>query len=274
MTSLVRNLKGIFARLSLTFKLACLIAFVAMLLSYNHRSLLRSLATRLYYFPKTKPVIVFAIGNPSTDKDTFIANLARDFDFHHVFIGPWLSSLRERQDQVGALARRYWEKQVPMPANHLVPLLRAHINELRDHNHNRFLIDGFPRTRESAETWERRVGKPELVVYFETPQRRASKQYAGVVRKRFDSVSGDDERKFVEQRFQEHEKETSRLMDLLKQGGRTVKVRWIIITHLLRLLIMPQINAPDDTNKSYAKVVDALRGHPHGAKVFGLVDDR
>ena len=175
-----------------------------MLASWNKRSQFVLLLKRLL-IPKPKPIIVFAIGNPSTDKDTFIANLARDFPFKQIVVGPWLAALRNRNDEIGAMARKYWEKQVPMPASHLVPLLRAHINELRDRGTDRFLIDGYPRNKMHAAVWDNRVGKHNLTIYFETPTRRAANQYAGVVRKRFDSVSGEDERRLVQQRFEEHE---------------------------------------------------------------------
>jgi UMP-CMP kinase len=249
-------------------KLACLIAFLAMLLSYKQRSLLLGAIKRVYS-TRTKPIIVFAIGNPSTDKDTFIANLARDFDLQQVIIGPWLSSLRERQDKIGDLARRHWEKQVPMPASHLVPLLKAHVNELRDHGSNRFLIDGFPRTKESAELWEKKFYGPDITLYFETPQRRASAQYASVVRKRFDSVSGEDEQKLIQQRFEEHESEITPLMKYLERGERIVKVCFALYIHGM-LTNNAQIAAPDDSNKSYAKVLDTLRNHPHNASPFKL----
>jgi len=194
-----------------------------MLASWNQRISWGTLIKRLYT-TKSQPIVIFAIGNPSTDKDTFIANLASDFKFQQIVIGPWLASLRDRKDEVGALARKHWEKQVPMPPNHLVPLLRAHINELRDTGSNRFLLDGFPRNKQSAEIWDQKIGKHNLTVYFETPSRRATNQYAGVVRKRFDSVSGEDERKLVQQRFEEHENETAGLLDYLEAKKRLVKV--------------------------------------------------
>jgi UMP-CMP kinase len=195
-----------------------------MFISWNQRIPLLSLIKRIST-PTSRPTVVFAIGTPSTDKDTFIAKLAHDFHFQQVIVGPWLTSLRDRKDEIGTLARKYWEKQVPMPANHLVPLLRAHLYELRDTGTNRFLIDGFPRTKESAQAWDRKVGKHDLTVYFETPERRAEEQYAKVVRKRFDSVSGEDERRLVEQRFEEHETEMNGVMEYLDSKGRVVKVR-------------------------------------------------
>jgi UMP-CMP kinase len=262
-----------------------------MLTSWTHRSILSKVLKRLYT-PETRSTVIFAIGNPSTDKDTFIANLARDFDLHQIIIGPWLSSLRDRKDEVGALARKHWEKQVPMPANHIVPLLKAHLNELRDQGSTRFLVDGFPRTKESAEVWDRRVGKHNFTIYFETPTRRASSQYAEVVRKRFDSVSGEDERRLVSQRFEEHEHEAEGLLEYLSGRGRVAMVWTLILlclyascravwnrtqrgevltsqTEIVAVAnAMLQIAAPDDSNKSYAKVLDELRKHPAGAKIF------
>ena len=216
MNWILANIQNRIAQHTLAFRLACLLAFIAMLISWSDRPLVTNVIRRLYS-SKSKPTIIFAIGNPSTDKDTFIANLAHDFGFQQVIVGPWLTSLRDREDEVGRLARKHWEKQIPMPANHLVPLLRAHLNELRDTiGANRFLIDGFPRNRESAEFWDRKLGRHDLTIYFETPERRASAQYAGVVRKRFDSVSGEDERKLVKQRFEEHENETEGLLEYLR----------------------------------------------------------
>jgi UMP-CMP kinase len=97
---------------------------------------------------------------------------------------------------------------------------------VRDTGTNRFLVDGFPRTKESAQAWDKKVGKHDLTVYFETPERRAEEQYAKVVRKRFDSVSGEDERRLVEQRFEEHEAEMNGVMEYLNSKGRVVKVRF------------------------------------------------
>lgn len=112
-----------------------------------------------------------------------------------------------------------------MPANHLVPLLRAHLYELMDNGTNRFLIDGFPRTKESAEAWDKKVGKHDLTIYFETPKLRAEAQYAEVIKERLDSVSGKDEQKLVEQRFEEHENEMDGVMEYLNSKSRVVKVR-------------------------------------------------
>ena len=223
MSSLLSSIRHQIVRHSTAVRLACLVAFIAMIVSWNQRPFLASIIKKISA-SRRRSVVVFAIGNPSTDKDTFIANLAHDFDFQQVIVVPWLTSLRDRKDEIGALARKHWEKQIPMPPNHLVPLLRAHLNELRDTGSNRFLIDGFPRNKESAEYWDRKVGKHDLTIYFETPARRATSQYAGVVRKRFDSVSGEDERKLVRQRFEEHESETSGLLEYLRGKNRLAKV--------------------------------------------------
>jgi adenylate kinase family enzyme len=111
-----------------------------------------------------------------------------------------------------------------MPAENIVPLLDLRIAEISLNGTSKILLDGFPRNREGAELFAREVGTPNLVIYFETPKRRATEQYLSVVRKRFDSVSDEDEKKLVQQRFGEHEKEMSGLVEYLDSQGNFVKV--------------------------------------------------
>lgn len=220
-----------FGKQAVRVTFGCLIACAAMLLSQHSRSTLRTLITRFRGLSRdvsTKSrnaTIVFAIGTPSTDKDTFIGKLAEDYNFHQLILGSWLSALRERDDATGDLARHHWEKQIPMPADKIVPLLQAYISDIGGaRNISRIIIDGFPRNREGAEVFAREIGSPDLVVYFETPKNRATEQYLRVVRDRFDSMSGKDEKKLVHQRFEEHEHEMAGLVGYLESQGRFIKV--------------------------------------------------
>jgi adenylate kinase family enzyme len=63
-------------------------------------------------------------------------------------------------------AQKYHDKQIPMPAPSVVAMLKSKIDDEVGKGETRFLIDGFPRTEESAREFRNSVGPLWYLNYY------------------------------------------------------------------------------------------------------------
>ena len=69
-----------------------------------------------------------------------------------------------------------------VPTEVTVRLLRE---AMQKSSNEKFLIDGFPRAIDQAETFEKNVKPPELVLFFDCPEVRASLKFLALIGRTF-----------------------------------------------------------------------------------------
>ncbi|KAJ3337201.1 hypothetical protein HDU93_001443 [Gonapodya sp. JEL0774] len=115
------------------------------------------------------PTVVFVLGGPGAGKGTQCENLARDFpEICHLSAG---DLLRAEQDDFlspyGALISDCIRNGEIVPVEITISLLERAITENEETGKTLFLIDGFPRAMDQAKRFEKDLGPPKVVLYFE-----------------------------------------------------------------------------------------------------------
>jgi adenylate kinase len=113
------------------------------------------------------PDIVFVLGGPGSGKGTQCANIVRDFGYTHLSAGDLLRSEVSRGSQHGALINQYIADGKIVPVDITLDLLRRAMLASRS---RRFLIDGFPRELQQTLDFEKTVGQPAFVLFFNCPE--------------------------------------------------------------------------------------------------------
>jgi adenylate kinase len=119
--------------------------------------------TRAHFLPQT----VFVLGGPGSGKGTQCARLKEEFGYTHLSTGDLLRGEVRRRSAVGREMKALMDAGKLVPTETMVMLLR---DAMSRSNGRRFLIDGFPRSREQAEVFERLVCQPQFVLFFDCPE--------------------------------------------------------------------------------------------------------
>ncbi|KAK5122573.1 hypothetical protein LTR85_003836 [Meristemomyces frigidus] len=151
--------------------------------------------------------IIFVLGLPGSGKGTLCSRLAAETDWYHVSVGDYLRELSMSEKAVtdaafGALSltelRTHLQERKLLPADTVAAVVAHKVDQERSRHHV-FLIDGFPRTLESAAAFERVVATPSHVLLLECPKDVAKARF--VQRKR-----GDDDGDIFEKRYEEFQR--------------------------------------------------------------------
>lgn len=173
--------------------------------------------------------IIFVLGLPGAGKGTLCKRLTEAFGYHHLSVGDYLRELRDSKgghpdDAYGGLkqeeVRANLKERKLIEPGPMVEMLRYKLAEEKNNGCTTFVIDGFPRSDESAQEFEDKVGygrkvaanevcctnggilqigKPSMVLLFTCPKAVAESRFLGRGRE-----DGDDGKMF-ERRVAEFE---------------------------------------------------------------------
>jgi adenylate kinase len=119
--------------------------------------------TRSHFLPQ----VVFVLGGPGSGKGTQCARIKEEFGYVHLSMGDLLRAEVASGSELGREMEATMREGGLVPTDTTVVLLRE---AMRRSPGNRFLIDGFPRAREQSEAFERLVGQPKFVLFFDCPE--------------------------------------------------------------------------------------------------------
>ncbi|KAK4982555.1 bifunctional uridylate/adenylate kinase [Elasticomyces elasticus] len=103
---------------------------------------------------------IFVLGCPGAGKGTLCRRLATDYGFYHLSVGDYLREINASGSapKLDAL-KRLMERQDLVPAELLIPLLKAKINGQVEKGFRAFVLDGFPRKTDQCIAFERELVK-------------------------------------------------------------------------------------------------------------------
>ena len=104
-----------------------------------------------------KPTCFFILGGPGCGKGTMCTNLVKDFGLIHLSAGDLLREERDSGSVLATLINNLILEGKIVPAEITCKLLKVAMEKFGWAN-KKFLIDGFPRSLENQEGWEKGIG--------------------------------------------------------------------------------------------------------------------
>ena len=107
--------------------------------------------------------VYFVIVAPGAGKGTLCARIAQDFPIYHLSVGDYLRAIclgqhsYEGPSECIEQLNEYLQRRELLPAHLIVAILLHKIQLEHERGESAFLIDGFPRDKDSALLFEREV---------------------------------------------------------------------------------------------------------------------
>ncbi|KAJ3177163.1 hypothetical protein HDU87_004655 [Geranomyces variabilis] len=169
--------------------------------------------------PLNHPNVVFILGGPGSGKGTQCARLSQEFGLKHISTGDLLRHQVETGTEIGILAQKIMVEGKMVPMDLIMGLL---VQEIKDNfSAKGFLIDGFPRSIEQTLAFERVVGIPRSVLYFNCP---LSVLESRLLERGKTSGRADDTLDTIKKRFVTYETESLPVVDHYRAKGRLVQI--------------------------------------------------
>lgn len=182
-------------------------------------------------FTTKQPSIIYILGAPGAGKGTLCSYLTQHYaNVYHLSIGDHLRSLlalqtaEASQQLLGGLSQQDFaarmQRRELLPASTIVAITRAAIDSIvtqasaAGHQDSIILLDGFPRSIESARLADAVFGLPSWVFLFYCPRELAADRF---LRRR---RSTDDDMGVFGKRFEEFERVNGEILRLY--SGRVV----------------------------------------------------
>ncbi|KAK6587914.1 UMP kinase [Cryptosporidium xiaoi] len=110
-----------------------------------------------------RPLVIFCLGPPGSGKGTQCSRIVGEYSFIHLSAGDCLREALANKDETSELIDSYIREGLIVPVEITVGLLKKKM-QLYGWNNGRFLIDGFPRSRDNLDGWFRIMPESEVNV--------------------------------------------------------------------------------------------------------------
>lgn len=190
------------------------------------------------------------LGPPGAGKGTQAQVLIKDLNAPHVSTGDMLREAIRQGLPAGLKAKEYMERGDLVPDQLVIDLVAERLQ--KEDAKKAFILDGFPRTREQAESLDKKLAelriKLDLVLYFKTSlaviiRRLSGRRICGKCGKNYHltnfkpKVDGlcdvcgskliqrpDDREEAIEERLKVYERQTAPLIDYYDKKGMLAEV--------------------------------------------------
>ena len=172
------------------------------------------------------PKVVFILGGPGAGKGTQCEKLAQEFGMLHLSAGDLLRKERESGSTDGQLIEDLIKDGKIVPALITVNLLKK---AMQKSNHNRFLIDGFPRNWDNLETWDSIMTsndcEVEVCLFIDCPEQELEKR---LLIRGETSGRSDDNLETARKRFATFRAATLPIVEHFEEKNLLVRVAGIV----------------------------------------------
>lgn len=129
------------------------------------------------------PTVVFVLGGPGAGKGTMCSRVAEQFKYQHLSMGDLLRQERvDPYSDAGAIINGHIMQGTLVPADVTVAVLMKAMNAVEDWKHAKFIVDGFPRSMDQVESFDKLVGNKVNVMaclYFDCTEANLSRRLLG-----------------------------------------------------------------------------------------------
>jgi UMP-CMP kinase family protein len=183
----------------------------------------------IHYFdprlPCPKPNVVFILGGPGSGKGTMCKLAQIQLGWIHLSAGDLLRAERQKGGETADTIETFIKEGKLVPYEIIVNLLKTAMETCtRMTGKNNFLIDGFPRSLDNLEGWNKifnsEIELPKMM-YFECPYDALEKRIMG--RAKYSGRS-DDNIESIKLRFDTFKIETLPTVELFKSKNKCIEV--------------------------------------------------
>ena len=163
-------------------------------------------------------------GKPGSGKGTQAEFIKNKYDLVHISTGNVFRYNISKQTELGLLAKSYMNKGELVPDNVTIKMLEAEVNKFP--NVNGFIFDGFPRTTTQAEMLDKFLKDKDLEISMTIAlEVDEDVLIARLINRGKESGRVDDQDKSkIQNRFEEYNKKTSKLIEYYNNQGKFYSV--------------------------------------------------
>jgi len=169
-----------------------------------------------------KPNVVFVLGGPGAGKGTMCEVSEAQLGWCHLSAGDLLRAERKSGGPQADMINEFIKEGKIVPVEVTVGLIKTAMKASGKKN---FLIDGFPRSLDNYEGWQKVMGSEANVafmLFFECPLPVLEERILG--RAKYSGRS-DDNIESLRKRFTTYKNETMPIVELFRKQGKCVEVR-------------------------------------------------
>lgn len=170
---------------------------------------------------KEKNKVIFVLGGPGSGKGTQCSQLVKKYDFQHISTGDLLRDEQKNNGPNADYIRETLASGGLVKSDILVELIKCKLGTV----HNKlFLLDGFPRSFENIESWNKIINNtidPPFVLYFNCSKETMKKR---ILKRAETSGRSDDNEDAINKRLNVFEEQTIPVVENYKKEDKVIEV--------------------------------------------------
>jgi len=170
------------------------------------------------------PEVIFVLGGPGCGKGTFSSRIVEQFGYRHLSAGDLLRAERKRAGSSTAeLIESYIREGKIVPSDITVGLLEQEMRR-QCWEGGRYLIDGFPRSLDNLEGWQRLLGRKTRLAFCLLIECSQECMERRLLKRGETSGRSDDNIETIRKRFVTFKQESLPVLQRLEGQGLVRKV--------------------------------------------------
>lgn len=171
----------------------------------------------------SKPLVFFVLGGPGSGKGTQCQRLAQQHNFVHLSAGDLLRAERDSGSETATMINQYIIEGKIVPGEVTVGLMRQAI-ERNGWNKRKYLIDGFPRSYQNLEVWQKLMSDIIDVPFVLFLSANEDAMIARIEERSKTSGRSDDNMESLKKRFAVFKNESMPVVDYFDKLGKVRRV--------------------------------------------------
>lgn len=170
--------------------------------------------------------VVFILGGPGAGKGTQCALLSEQKGWSHLSAGDLLRAERQSGSDLADIINQKISMGQIVPSHITVTLLKNAMEKIYKENGNstKFLIDGFPRSKENCDVWDEMmasVSELKFVLFLDCPE---DVMTGRLLERAKTSGRNDDNLETIRKRFKTFREESMPIVDMYEEKGMLKKI--------------------------------------------------
>ena len=167
--------------------------------------------------------MVFVLGGPGSGKGTQCAKISKDYGFTHLSAGDLLREEVKRGTSSGKQLEELMKNGLIVPSDVTVRLLKEAMQRA-GWDKSKFLVDGFPRNKESVEIWNKIMGDDaelKIVLFYDCSFEMMEKR---LIERGKSSGRVDDNAETIKKRFDTFVNDSKPVVDAYEVENKTKRI--------------------------------------------------